>query len=70
MIGTNRNVGACCTSYLGLTTVVGPLNVVWMGVSTCHQANICHKIGTHQIIAASSIDNGANAAIYDDKENL
>jgi hypothetical protein len=26
---------ACCMSYLGLTTVVEPLNVVWMGVSTC-----------------------------------
>jgi hypothetical protein len=57
-------------SYLGLTNVVEPLNVVWMGVSTCRQANLCHKIGTHQIVVASSIDDGANAAIFDDEENL
>jgi hypothetical protein len=49
-------------SYLGLTTVVQPLNVVWMGVRTCHQANLCHKVSTHQIVATSSIDDGANEA--------
>jgi hypothetical protein len=61
---------ACCMSYLGLTTIVEPLNVVWMGVSTCHQANLCHKISTHQIVATSSIDDGANTTIFDDKENV
>jgi hypothetical protein len=57
-------------SYLGLTIVVELLNVVWMVVSTCRQANLCHKISTHRIVAASSIDDGANAAIFDDEENL
>jgi hypothetical protein len=57
-------------SYLDLTTVVEPLNIVWMGVSTCHQANLCHKISTHQIVATSSIDDGANVAIFYDEENL
>jgi hypothetical protein len=57
-------------SYLGLTTIVEPLNVVPMSVSMCHQANICHKISTHQIVAASSIDDGMNVAIFDDEENL
>jgi mevalonate pyrophosphate decarboxylase len=57
-------------SYLGLTTVVEPLNVVWMGLSMCHQANLCHKISTHQIATAFSIDDGANVAIFDDEENL
>jgi hypothetical protein len=57
-------------SYLGLTIVVEPLNVVWMGVSTCHQANLCHKISTRQIVVASSIDDHANAAIFDNEENL
>jgi hypothetical protein len=70
MISTNRKVDACCMSYLSLTTVVGPLNVVWMGVSMCRQGNLCHKISTHQIIATSSIKDGANAAIFDDEENL
>jgi hypothetical protein len=55
---------------LGLTIVVEPLNVVWMNVSTCHQANICHKISTHQIVVATSIDDGTNAAIFDDEENM
>jgi hypothetical protein len=59
----------CCMSYVGLTTVVEPLNVVWMGVNTCH-ANLCHKISTHQIVVASSINDGANAAIFDNEENL
>jgi hypothetical protein len=57
-------------SYLGLTTIVEPLNVVWMGVSTCRQANLCHKINTHQIVVASSINDGANVAIFNDEENL
>jgi hypothetical protein len=57
-------------SYLSLATVVEPLIVVWMGVSTYRQANLCNKISTHQIVVASSIDDGANAAIFDDEENL
>jgi hypothetical protein len=57
-------------SYLGLTTIVEPLNVVRMSVSMCHQANLYHKISTHQIVAASSIDDGTNVAIFDDEENL
>jgi hypothetical protein len=70
MISTDRKVDAYCTSYLGLTNIVEPLNVVWMGVSMCHQAILCHKISTHQIVAISSIDDDANAAIFDNKENL
>jgi hypothetical protein len=57
-------------SYLDLTTVVEPQNVLWMDVSMCHQVNLCDKISTNQIVAASSIDDGANAAIFDDEENL
>jgi hypothetical protein len=57
-------------SDLGLATVVEPLNVVLMSVSTCHQANLCHKIRPHQNVAATSIDDGTNAAIFDDEENL
>jgi hypothetical protein len=53
---------------LGLITVVEPVNVVWMSVTMCHQANLCHKISTHQIVAATSIDDGTNAAIFDDEE--
>jgi hypothetical protein len=65
-----QKVDACCMSYLGLTTIVEPLNVVWMVVSTCLQANLCHKISTHQIVVTSSIDDGANVAIFDNEENL
>jgi hypothetical protein len=57
-------------SDLGHTTIVDPLNVVWMSVSTCCQANLCHKISTHQIVATTSINDGTNAAIFDDEENL
>jgi hypothetical protein len=57
-------------SYLGLATVVEPLNVVWKGVSMCCQTNLCHKISTHQVAATSSIDDGANTTIFDDEENL
>jgi hypothetical protein len=70
LISTNRKVDACCMSYLDITTIVEPLNVVWMGVSTCHEANLCLKIITHQIVATSTINDGANAAIFDDEENL
>jgi hypothetical protein len=56
-------------SDLDLTTVVEPLNVVWMNVSMCRQANLCHKISTHKIVAATSVDDGTNVAIFDDEEN-
>jgi hypothetical protein len=36
----------------------------------CCQANLCHKIITHQIVAVTSIDDGTNAAIFDDEGNL
>jgi hypothetical protein len=36
----------------------------------CRQDNFCHKISTHQIFAATSINDGMNATIFDDKENL
>jgi hypothetical protein len=57
-------------SDLSLTTIVEPLNIVCMSVSTCHQANLYHKISTHQIVAATSIDDSTNVAIFDVKENL
>jgi hypothetical protein len=41
-----------------------------MSVSMCRQANLCHKISTHQIVAASSIDDVSNVAIFDDEENM
>jgi hypothetical protein len=63
-------MNVCCMSYLGLTTVVEPLNAVWMGVSMGCQAYLCHKINTHQIIATFSIDGGANMTTFDDEENL
>jgi hypothetical protein len=66
MISTNRKVSTCSMSDLGLTSVVEPLNVAWTSVSMCHQANLCHKINTHQIVVATSIDDGTNAAIFDD----
>jgi hypothetical protein len=46
------------------------VKVIRTGVSTCRQANLCDKISTHQIVAASSIEDGVNAAIFDDEENL
>jgi hypothetical protein len=70
MISTNRKVSVCCMSDLDLTIVVEPLNVVWMSVSMCHQANLCPKISTHQIVAATSVDDGTNTTIFDNEENL
>jgi hypothetical protein len=70
MIGTNRKVDTCYMNDLGLTTFVEPLNVVWMSVSTCCHTNLCHKISTYQIVAATSIVDGTNVAIFDDEENL
>jgi hypothetical protein len=36
MISINRKVDASCMCYLGFTTVVQPLNVVWMSMKACH----------------------------------
>jgi hypothetical protein len=70
MISTNRKVGVNCMCYLGLTTIVKPLNVVWMSMKACRSANLCHEICTHQVVAPSSINDGAYMAVLDDEENL
>jgi hypothetical protein len=56
--------------YLGVTTVVKPLNVVWMSMKACRKANLCHEICTHQVVATSSVNDGAYTAVLDDEENL
>jgi hypothetical protein len=56
--------------YIGFTTIVKPLNIVCMSVMTCHQANLCHKICTHQVVATSAVNDGAYTVVLDNEENL
>jgi hypothetical protein len=37
-------------SYLGLTTIVESLNVVWMGVSTCRQPIFVTKLALTRLL--------------------
>jgi hypothetical protein len=56
--------------YLGLTTVVKSLNIVWMSMKACRSANLCHEICTHQVVATSFVNDGAYTVVLDDEENL
>jgi hypothetical protein len=33
-------------------------------------SNLCHEIYTHQVVATSSVNDGAYTAVLDDEENL
>jgi hypothetical protein len=47
-----------------------PLNVLWMWLWTCGQAKLLDQIWTHQIIAASTINNNTCTPILDGEESL
>jgi hypothetical protein len=44
--------------------------MVWMGVWACGQAKLLDQICTHQVIAATSINDDTCSSIVDNEENL
>src|SRR6266540_1900011 len=53
MIGPDRKMHSCCLSYLNLTVVVEPLNVIRMGMLPRGQAKFLDHRNIHQIVAAT-----------------
>jgi hypothetical protein len=60
----------CRLCYLCLTTIVKPLNVIWMLKSTCSQTKVLDQIYTYQVIATPTINYSTNLAILDEEKHL
>src|SRR5207244_8810084 len=70
MIGSDRKMHSCGLSYLNLTVVVEPLNVIRMGMLPRGQAKLLDHRNIHQIVAATAIDDGMDTAVLDDEEHV
>jgi hypothetical protein len=56
--------------YLNHTVVVEPLNIVWMWVWSHSQAKLLDYLTIHQVVPATTIDDGENMTIVDDEEDV
>src|SRR5438105_4042286 len=63
MIGPDRKMHSCCLSYLNLTVAVEPLNVIRMGMLPRGQAKFLDHRNIHQIVAATTVDDGMDTAV-------
>jgi hypothetical protein len=70
MVWTDRKMYTCRLCYLCLTTIVKPLNVIWMLKSTCSQTKVLDQIYTYQVIATPTINYSTNLAILDEEKHL
>jgi hypothetical protein len=69
-IGTNGKMNLHSLCYLCFTGIIQPLNVVRMWVWACGQAKLLDQIRTHQVIAATGVNDNARSPIVDDEESL
>jgi hypothetical protein len=71
-IGTNEKMNPHNLCYLCFTGIIQPLNVVWMWVWVwaCGQAKLLDQIRTHQVVAATKVNDNTCSPIVDDQESL
>jgi hypothetical protein len=60
----------CCFCYLELTAVVKPLNVIRVGMLSCGQAKLLDQLNIHQVVAATTVNDGMYTAVLDDEEHV
>jgi hypothetical protein len=70
MIRANGKMYPGSLCYLDLTTVVEPLNIVWMWVFSQSQAMLLDYLTVYQVVAATAIDDGENTIIVNDEEDV
>jgi hypothetical protein len=69
-IGTNGKMNQHSLRYLCFAGIIQPLNVVWMWVWVCGQDKLLDQIRTHQVVAATGVNDNMRLPIVDDKESL
>src|SRR5438045_8683668 len=70
MIGPDRIMHSCCLSYLNLTVVVEPLNVIRMGMLPRGQAKFLDHRNIHQIVATITVADRMDTAVLNDEEHV
>ena len=56
--------------YLDLTIVVEPLNMIWMWMCSRSNAKLLDYLSVHQIVAATTVDDGKDSTLVDDEEGV
>jgi hypothetical protein len=59
-----------CFCYLELTAVVKPLNVMRVGMLSCGQAKLIDHLNVHQVVAATTVNDGMYTAALDNEEHV
>ena len=70
MVRANRKMHPCCFCYLELTAVVKPLNVIRVGMLSCGQAKLLDQLNVHQVVAATTVNDGMYTTVLDDEEHV
>jgi hypothetical protein len=70
MVRANRKMHPCCFCYLELTAVVKPLNVIRVGMLSCGQAKLLDQLNVHQVVVATTANDGMYMAVLDDEEHV
>jgi hypothetical protein len=70
MVRANRKMHPCCFCYLELTAIVEPLNVIRVGMLSCGQAKILDQLNVHQVVAATTVNDGMYTVVLDDEEHV
>jgi hypothetical protein len=70
MIRANGKMHSSSLRYLDLTTVVEPLNIIWMWMCSRSQAKLLDYLTVHQVVVDTTVDGGENTTIVDDEEDV
>jgi hypothetical protein len=70
MVRADRKMHPYYLCYLELTVVVKPLNVIRVGMLSCGQAKLLDHLNVHQVVAATTINDGMYTTVLDDEEHV
>jgi hypothetical protein len=70
MISANGKMYSSSLCYLHLTTVVEPLNIVWIWMCSRSQAKLLDYLTVYQVVADTVVDDIENMTIINDEEDV
>ena len=65
-IGSDGKIDSHKFSYLCLTTIIQPLNAIWMQVWLGGKCKLLHHVAASQVVAATSVDDHMARTLFDD----
>jgi hypothetical protein len=65
-VGSDGKINSHKFCYLCLTSVIQPLNAIWMRVWLGGKRKLLHHVAAGQVVAATSIDDHSTRTLFDD----